>query len=511
MLALLALLVVVPSARAEDTYTVHYCRTPAGSAADTTAFTDINAKARVGADCPAHGVSAGPPTADFGDLEGFGIRYRVPPATRLVGYDLYRTVRVTPNWNYTLYRDSADGVEANIVERCWSATCSGLGDGSASPASRVAERGIDRGGLELYIDCKPGPCSAGSEARVTLHRLDAILADRTDPAFTSAPSGDLLDSQRPVAGRRSVSFAASDSGGGVYQATIEVDGRAAVNQVVDSNGGRCHEPFTTPVPCRASASGTVSLDTATLPDGAHSVRLLVSDATRTNRVAFGPVLITTRNQASVCDPAIKANATPVAAGFAGRHRRAVTRRRGRGARVVGRLAGAGAGASVLLLARETRVGAPTTAVASTTTGPDGSFTLLVPPGRSRTLRAAHRIRPTDPFVACSRALRLRVPARATLSVRPKRVRAGHSVRLSGRLLGGRVPRRGKLVDLQAYERGRWRTFDTARSSRRGRYRTHYRFSTAAAGRSFRLRVRVRPDAAYPFAVGYSHAVRVRVR
>ena len=511
MLALLALLVLAPSARAEDTYTVHYCRAPGGGLADTTAFSDINPKARLGRNCPAEGVSAGPPIADFSQLEGFSVRYAVPASTRLVGFDLYRTVTVSAGWNYSLYPDTADGVDANIIERCWWGACSGLGDGTVSPASRVSQRGIDRGGLDLYIDCNPGPCAAGSQARVTVHRLDAILADRTDPAFTSTPSGDLLDSSHPIAGRRSVSFAASDTGGGVYQATIEVDGRAAVTQGVDSNGGRCRRPFTTPTPCRGSAAGTISLDTATLPDGAHSVRLLVSDATGSNRVVFGPVPITTRNQAAICDPAIKANVTPVSASFTGkRRRRAITRRRGRGARVAGRLAGAGAGAEVLLLAREARVGAPATLAARTTTRADGSFTLRVPAGRSRTLRAAHRISPTAPFVACSRALRLRVPARATLRVRPKRVRAGRSVRLSGRLLGGRVPRRGKTVDLQGYERGRWRTFDTARSTRRGRYRARYRFSGAAAGRSFRLRVRVRPDAAYPFAVGYSRAVRVRV-
>ena len=322
-----------------------------------------------------------------------------------MGYDLYRTVAVSPGWNYTLYRDSADGLDANIVERCWWNVCSGLGDGTASPASRVSERGIDRGGLDLYTDCNPGPCGAGTQARVTVHRLDAILADRTDPAFTSTPSGDLLDSSRPIAGRRSVSFAAADTGGGVYQATIEVDGRAAVTQGVDSNGGRCRRPFTTPVPCRGSAAGTISLDTATLADGAHSVRLIVSDATGSNRVAFGPVPIATRNHAADCDPAIKAAVTPVSAAFAGkRRRRAVTRRRGR-TRVVGRLAGAGAGAEVLLLAREARVGAPATLAGRTTTRADGRFTLRVPAGRSRTLRAAHRTRPTDAFVACSRALR----------------------------------------------------------------------------------------------------------
>lgn len=40
--------------------------------------------------------------------------------------------------------------------------------------------------------------------------------------------------------------------------------------------------------------------------------------------------------------------------------------------------------------------------------------------------------------------------------------------------------------------------------------TEHRFSAGAAGRSFRMRARVRPDAHYPFATGHSRVIRVRV-
>jgi hypothetical protein len=85
------------------------------------------------------------------------------------------------------------------------------------------------------------------------------------------------------------------------------------------------------------------------------------------------------------------------------------------------------------------------------------------------------------------------------------------VRLSGRLLGGHVPRRGKLVDLEAHDGGRWRDFATVRANARGRFATSYRFSRRARRRTYPIRVRVRPDSSYPFALGYSPAVRVRVR
>ena len=87
---------------------------------------------------------------------------------------------------------------------------------------------------------------------------------------------------------------------------------------------------------------------------------------------------------------------------------------------------------------------------------------------------------------------------------------GRRLRLSGRLRGGRVPARGKTVELQAFERGRWRTFKTARARRGRRFTAHYRFSSGSVGRSFRMRALVRPDALYPFSKGHSRVVRVRV-
>jgi hypothetical protein len=58
---------------------------------------------------------------------------------------------------------------------------------------------------------------------------------------------------------------------------------------------------------------------------------------------------------------------------------------------------------------------------------------------------------------------LRVAAGATLSISPKRVRPRGSIRISGRLKGLPLPRSGKVVDLQALEAGKWRTFDTVRA------------------------------------------------
>ena len=74
-----------------------------------------------------------------------------------------------------------------------------------------------------------------------------------------------------------------------------------------------------------------------------------------------------------------------------------------------------------------------------------------------------------------------------------------------------MPSRGKLIDVQAREQGHWRTFATVRTRASGRFTTQYRFRSGAPRKTYPMRVRVRPDAAYPFAVGYSKPVKVRVR
>jgi hypothetical protein len=98
-----------------------------------------------------------------------------------------------------------------------------------------------------------------------------------------------------------------------------------------------------------------------------------------------------------------------------------------------------------------------------------------------------------------------------LSASPRAVRPGGSVRFSGKVRGGYRPDGGKLVELQAFERGHWRSIRTVRTNAAGAYRYRYRFSFRASGVTFPVRARVRRESGYPFALGTSKRVRVRVR
>ena len=91
------------------------------------------------------------------------------------------------------------------------------------------------------------------------------------------------------------------------------------------------------------------------------------------------------------------------------------------------------------------------------------------------------------------------------------VRPGGRVTFTGRLKGGRIPRRGVLVSLQGHQRGfGWRTFKTVRASH-GRFKGSYRFVRAAPGTPLRFRATVRQQTGYPWATGRSRPVTVRIR
>jgi hypothetical protein len=111
----------------------------------------------------------------------------------------------------------------------------------------------------------------------------------------------------------------------------------------------------------------------------------------------------------------------------------------------------------------------------------------------------------------SHTLAIRVPARTSIGASRRLLRNGQSVRLGGRLAGRPVPDGGKLIDLQAYYRGAWRTFATPRSDGVGRWRFRYRFEATRGLVRYRFRARIRREAAYPYELGYSRVVRVTVR
>ena len=100
--------------------------------------------------------------------------------------------------------------------------------------------------------------------------------------------------------------------------------------------------------------------------------------------------------------------------------------------------------------------------------------------------------------------------RSSIRARPKRLRNGQSVRLSGRVATRPLPPVGKLVEVQAYFRGRFRTFSTTRAGEAGRWHFDYRFGGTRGRVPYRLRVLLPAEGGYPFDTGRSPVTRVVV-
>ncbi|MDX6643050.1 MAG: large repetitive protein, partial [Solirubrobacteraceae bacterium] len=167
-----------------------------------------------------------------------------------------------------------------------------------------------------------------------------------------------------------------------------------------------------------------------------------------------------------------------------------------------------AGAPIDVYSRSASAGSPLKLVDHVRTDPAGNFSYGVKPGEGRTLRFHY------PGSAHERAAQadvtLKVPAASTIRASRPAVRNGQRVAFTGALRTKPIPRSGKVIDLQAFYRGRWRTFATPRAAAGGAWRYVYRFGATRGRVTYRFRVVVRPESAYPFELGISPEARVRV-
>jgi hypothetical protein len=147
------------------------------------------------------------------------------------------------------------------------------------------------------------------------------------------------------------------------------------------------------------------------------------------------------------------------------------------------------------------------AACSVRTDAAGRARVRLSAGPSRTVRASFA--GDDLLLPATAKTAIRTRARVRLTA-PPTARPGGTVRFRGRLLGGHLPGGGKVVELQARVGGRWRTFATVRTDRRGRIRRTHRFTPASSGRTYRFRLLARRESAFPFETGWSQVIAVRV-
>jgi hypothetical protein len=445
-------------------------------------------------------------------------RLLAPADTTIAAYRLWRSVQLAAGYGWR-YRELTPTSSVDLDSCYYNSGCRGVGDPSSAFAkgNRIEVTETALSGLDVVLTCalsdsSTATCGATAPGAI-MHLYGGLVRFEDDfsPVIAAAPTGPLVDPARTLSGVEPVSITASDRGGGVYQALFEVDGRMVEAHTIDDNGGACAPPFMQPLPCKLSASGTVTLNTAALSDGMHSLRILVNDATGENVATWGPTTILTANASC--------SATPVSASLrlqaglddgGGRVRHVATVRYGRRLLVTGSLSAPdGApvgGASVCVIARDEAQGAAFRAYRTVTTDAQGRFTYELLKGASRRVVFVHRA--ADGAVVGSVVVRVRAPVR--LSGSPHRLRNRRTLHMRGRLGARPFPPGGALVELQARRGSGWQTFGTTRTNRRGRFHFDYTFTRTFGVQRYALRARVPAQGVYPFASGWSRPLRVTV-
>jgi hypothetical protein len=151
---------------------------------------------------------------------------------------------------------------------------------------------------------------------------------------------------------------------------------------------------------------------------------------------------------------------------------------------------------------------PPRLIATVKTSRTGAFSFLVRKGPSRSIKI--RYGGTSQIRSATENLNLNVRSRTSMRPNHRKRVNGESVRFHGRIKTGRIPQHGKLVEVQVWVRGKWRTFATTRAGHRGSWAYDYRFDGTRGNQTYRFRAKVPPETGYPFATGRSGVVRVRV-
>jgi hypothetical protein len=399
------------------------------------------------------------------------------------------------------------------------------------------------GNLYLSAGCGGQPeagrvCNeGGSEGSWSLVRLwwaNLLLANEATPS-ASGVGGTLMSPN--VAGTAELTLNAADPGGpGVYLVIVQIDGKTVYSGTPNSNGGKCAAVgatggalmFDYSQPCPASESVDLPINTTSLPNGQHTLKVSVQDAAGNSAVVYDgsistkqpsndslgalPGLGTTAGSSPASTPVAVANgatASHTARLSLGVKRRITRPYAHRALRATGRLLdGQGhpiVGAALDVLQQVS--GSPSLAVIGhAKTRANGTFTAAVPGGPNRTIEIAYRAFSTDAGYTATAKIAEAVKAGVKLSVSPHRTGSEGTITLSGQVLGP-VPAEGVAVELLVHYRGRWEPFRVPQTDSRGRFEVVYQFQGGIGHFPFRASV-LGGQTGFPFAHGESRAVDV---
>jgi hypothetical protein len=372
----------------------------------------------------------------------------------------------------------------------------------------------DRGG-DFYIGAGCGSgyhgavCDEGAQqgawSRVEVSWADFLLESDASPTG-SGFSGSLLDAN--AHGTAELQFAAGDPGGpGVYTVTLEIDGHAVYQATPDGNEGHCVSVGSTAgalmfdyqQPCKQTEAVDIPVNTTTLSDGQHSLKVIVTDAAQNSSVVYQGT-ITTTNRTTVSSllsspllglaPAAEATYAIVLDKRTTALGKDISRSYQNSALTLsGQLRDAAnapaPGVSVSLLAEEGNEPAGTfTVLAHAITNAAGEWVLHAAKGPSRQLRILYG---ADTIVGAQNAVAIKETVHPTLGLNVSTPGGGRIV-FSGRMAIGPIGSPRPLVTIETELGHEWEIVGHAiRVNANGTYRYVYRSSPLTLGRRFAFR------------------------
>ncbi len=290
------------------------CENPNQSAAPSQGWTTFTTGGGYGSSAGT-GCSPGAPmygilSTDAGVAVGAGenLQYTPPSGSTLAGGSFDATVSTDG------YGADASGVVAayspvfeyngNVFFQC--AHGEELCPNGTYDYSGVISLPTNRGGA-LYVSASCGgaggqACDEGGNdgawSLVDVWWANLLLSNGATPG-ASGVSGTLLSPN--ARGTQELTFDATDPGGpGVYAVTAQIDGKTLYSGTPDTNGGACVPVGTSSgalmfdynQPCKTSESVDLPINTATVADGQHTLKVTVEDAAQNSSVVYDSTITT---------------------------------------------------------------------------------------------------------------------------------------------------------------------------------------------------------------------------
>jgi hypothetical protein len=378
--------------------------------------------------------------------------------------------------------------------------------------------------LQIAVGCYDGTvntaCTTAASGGIShlLSGVRVVLNDPTLPSASIEATGLLSGGRRD--GSDALTLDASDNGGIRRVEIVDLSGGSAVVGTEDYGAGSRTDSGATCSPRLRRQCPNLKNETVrptSLPAGRRTLKVRVIDAAG-NVSEQGPYVVdvATPSDRGALNGSGATDGGTLSAHFSGSsHKHKTVGYRSR-ATVTGRLRNSAghpvSGAVLAINTRDRRSGASFVHRTATRTNSAGLYRVGVRGSASRLVQVAWASHIHDPSPQESAYVTLNARASSSLHATPRVVGVGQSLRLSGTVRGV-IPSRGVPLIFQGRgDSGGWETFADGRANRKGRFRVHYRFRSGSShGRTFTFRVKLRGDARFPYALGYSKRVRVRVR